>query len=184
MGKVRYCEKCGRMYHIIFSKKCDFCGTKMKLLSKEMKEKYNIFNSSWSKLYSELRMLNTVDGINKIIEKLIFRENEFVMNEISNNPLFSLKDYKKQIENERKEFFETAEYYKNQIYELQAKNLKVIQKEKDKVNFIPKCPICGSTNIKKITITTKATKTVAFGVIGAIDDAGKTHKCENCGSKF
>ena len=27
-------------------------------------------------------------------------------------------------------------------------------------------------------------KTAAFGVVGAIDDAGKTYKCGNCGSKF
>lgn len=49
---------------------------------------------------------------------------------------------------------------------------------------IPKCPICGSTNIKKITIRNRAVKTAVFGVVGAIDDAGKTYKCENCGSKF
>ena len=49
---------------------------------------------------------------------------------------------------------------------------------------IPKCPICQSINIKKITFTKRAVKTAVFGVIGAVDDAGKTYKCENCGSKF
>lgn len=49
---------------------------------------------------------------------------------------------------------------------------------------IPKCPICQSINIKKITFTSRAVKTVFFGAIGAIDDAGKTYRCENCGSKF
>ena len=48
----------------------------------------------------------------------------------------------------------------------------------------PKCPICGSTNIKKITLTKKVVKTAAFGILGAMDDAGKTWKCSNCGSKF
>lgn len=48
----------------------------------------------------------------------------------------------------------------------------------------PKCPICGSTNVNKITIGSRAVKTVMFGVVGAVDDAGKTYKCENCGSKF
>ncbi len=47
-----------------------------------------------------------------------------------------------------------------------------------------KCPICGSTNIKKITLTKKVIKTAAFGVLGAMDDAGKTWICNNCGSKF
>lgn len=49
---------------------------------------------------------------------------------------------------------------------------------------IPKCPICGSTNISRITLTTRAVKTAAFGVVGAVDDAGKTYKCGNCGCKF
>ena len=49
---------------------------------------------------------------------------------------------------------------------------------------IPKCPICQSTNLKKITFTKRAVKTAVFGAVGAIDDAGKTYRCENCGSKF
>ena len=49
---------------------------------------------------------------------------------------------------------------------------------------IPKCPTCGSTDLTKITTGTKVAKTVAFGVVGAISDAGKTWKCNNCGSKF
>ncbi len=49
---------------------------------------------------------------------------------------------------------------------------------------VPKCPICGSTNINKITIGSRAVKTAVFGVVGAVDDAGKTYKCGNCGSKF
>jgi len=48
----------------------------------------------------------------------------------------------------------------------------------------PKYPGCGSTNINKITIGSRAIKTAAFGVIGAVDNAGKTYKCESCGSKF
>ena len=49
---------------------------------------------------------------------------------------------------------------------------------------IPKCPICGSNNIQKITTATRALKTAVFGIAGAVDDAGKTYKCNNCGSKF
>jgi len=49
---------------------------------------------------------------------------------------------------------------------------------------VPKCPICNSANIKKISIGTRAVKTAAFGVYGAVDDAGKTYKCSKCGCKF
>lgn len=49
---------------------------------------------------------------------------------------------------------------------------------------IPKCPICGSTNIHKISIGSRVVKTAAFGVVGVVDDAGRTYKCGNCGGKF
>lgn len=48
---------------------------------------------------------------------------------------------------------------------------------------IPKCPICQSTNLSKITNTSKAMKIAMFGVFG-MGDNGKTWKCNNCGSKF
>lgn len=49
---------------------------------------------------------------------------------------------------------------------------------------VPKCPICGSANINKITVGSRAVKTAVFGVYGAVDDAGKTYKCGKCGCKF
>ena len=66
----------------------------------------------------------------------------------------------------------------------EAKLRQIKSQALDKVTNIPKCPICGSTNINKITLTTRAVKTAAFGVVGAVDDAGKTWKCGNCGSRF
>lgn len=184
MGKVMYCEKCGRVIRPIFGKKCNFCGTKMKVLPEEMKQKYNIFNSNWSNLYSELSMLDTVDGANRRIEELLSRKSEFIMNEVANNPLFSVELYKKQIEENRQSYHETSDYNKKKIRECLNKNIAQIQKEQDRQNCIPTCPICGSSNIKKIAISTRAIKTAALGTIGAIDDAGKTWKCSNCGSKF
>lgn len=82
------------------------------------------------------------------------------------------------------------EYYKKQDEEEQrrleeekiAYELKILSGEG--LPNVPKCPVCGSTSLKKISLTTRAVKTAAFGTIGAIDDAGKTYKCENCGSKF
>lgn len=48
---------------------------------------------------------------------------------------------------------------------------------------IPKCPICGSTNLSKITATQKVGKVALFGLF-AVGDMSKTWKCNNCGSKF
>ena len=47
----------------------------------------------------------------------------------------------------------------------------------------PKCPICQSTNLSKITAVQKAGKIALFGIFG-MGDNGKTWRCNNCGSKF
>lgn len=164
-----YCERCGQVYHIAFSKKCDFCKTKMKLLPEELKYKYHIFVEDWAKTSDE--------------EELLRKEN-FVMGELKNNPIFSMEDYQKQVQKKIELNQRLDDYEKRQILKQQAKNLAKMQQEKDKQNCIPKCPICGSTNINKITIGNRAVKTAVFGVVGAVDDAGKTYKCNNCGSKF
>lgn len=182
MGKVMYCEKCGWVGGVLFGKKCSFCNTKMKILSEEMKQKYNIFNYNWSNLYSELRMLNTVDGAQRRIEELLSRTNEFIMNEVANNSLFSMEDYKKQVEKERQGYYETVEYYNKQIGDRQAKNIAQMQKEKNKINCIPKCPGCGSTNVSKIGIVNRAVSVELVGL--ASNKIGKTHKCNNCGTTW
>lgn len=182
MDEVRYCEKCGYVGHVLFSKKCKNCKIKMKILPEEFKQKYNIFNEDWSKLYSELHMLNTADGAKRRIEELLSRENNFIMNEVSSNSLFSIEDYNKQVENNKQGYYETVEYHSKQIGEQQAKNLARIQKEKDKQNFIPKCPTCGSTNVEKISIGKKAVGGAMFGVLSS--DIRNTMHCKNCGAKW
>lgn len=169
MGKVMYCEKCGRVYYIFISKKCKFCKTKMKLLPEELKYKYHIFVEDWSKISDE---------------EVIQRKENFVFGELINNPIFSLGDYKMQVQKQRQLNKELDEWRKRQALERQRKNIARMQIEKDKQNCIPKCPICGSSNLNKITSSTRAVKTAFFGVVGAVDDAGKTYQCNNCGSKF
>lgn len=141
----------------------------MKLLPEELKYKYHIFVEDWSQTSDE--------------EKLL-REENFVMGELKNNPLFSMEYYQKQIQKQIQLNQRLNEYEKRKMLEQQAKNLARIQKEKDKQNCIPKCPICGSTNVNKITIGSRAAKTAVFGVLGAVDDSGKTYKCGDCGSRF
>ena len=48
---------------------------------------------------------------------------------------------------------------------------------------IPKCPICQSENLSKISTTKKIAKVAMFGIFG-MGDNGKNWKCNNCGSKF
>lgn len=60
--------------------------------------------------------------------------------------------------------------------------LSVMLDNSTKIN-IPKCPICGSSNLEKISTVTKATKIGFFGIFG-MGDLSKTWKCKNCGSRF
>lgn len=48
---------------------------------------------------------------------------------------------------------------------------------------MPKCPICGSVKIHKISMTNKAASALTFGVL-ALGHISKTYKCDICGSKF
>lgn len=46
----------------------------------------------------------------------------------------------------------------------------------------PKCPTCQSTNLKKITVTSKAMNTAMFGLFGT--KRHKTFHCDNCGYEW
>lgn len=169
MGKVMYCEKCGQVYHIMFSKKCDFCGTKMKLLPEELKYKYHIFVEDWPQASDE---------------EVLSRKENFVIGELKDAPIFSMEEYQKQVQKQIQLNQRLNDYEKRKLLEQQAKNLAQMQKEKNKQNCIPKCPVCGSTNVNKISIGSRAVKTAVFGMVGVVADAGNTYKCGNCGSKF
>lgn len=47
---------------------------------------------------------------------------------------------------------------------------------------VPKCPTCSSQNLKKISTTSKAVNTIAFGLLGT--KRNKTFKCLNCGYEW
>lgn len=185
-----FCEKCGDVGYFLFRKKCKNCGIQLRILSEEMKQKYNIFNESWEEIGSKLNgfsngtIIGTINEELELREELISRTDNFVMNELADSPMFSMYEYRVRLAKERKSAKEFADFHHEQSHKRQAKNLARVQKEKDQQDCKPQCPICGSFNIQKITIGSRAAKTAVFGVIGAVDDAGKTYKCENCGSRF
>jgi len=47
---------------------------------------------------------------------------------------------------------------------------------------VPKCPTCGSTNISKIGVISRAVSISFFGL--ASSKIGKTHKCNSCGTTW
>lgn len=47
---------------------------------------------------------------------------------------------------------------------------------------LPKCPICGSTNLKKLTALNRGMSTLVWGL--GSNKIGKTWECQNCKSTF
>lgn len=68
----------------------------------------------------------------------------------------------------------------NPRYNPDLKNIKPqpVQVEKN----IPKCPTCGSTNIEKISTTSKVVGAAMFGLLSKT--AKSQFKCKNCGYKW
>lgn len=64
------------------------------------------------------------------------------------------------------------------------KNTKAIssQKQQNISSNIPKCPTCGSTNIKKITAGQKLGGMIGFGIFSKT--ARSQFECKNCGYKW
>lgn len=184
MAKARYCERCGNVYYPLFwSKKCNFCKAKLKEFPEEMMQKYKIFDESWMELlaklnsYINLSVYGTVEGELSVREELVTRENNFALNELAGNPLFSMEEFERRVQKRRKLDRELTEATDRRRRERFAQT-------SGGTAHMPRCPICGSSDIHKIAIGTRAVKTAAFGIAGAVDDAGKTYKCSNCGSKF
>lgn len=197
---LRWCEVCGNVYDEYDSCRnritCEICGATLdednmtaidyaklseiekdqydeQLLNKiknspffqnDLFQEYNSLDSGrfwsgfrvdkWEKLYTIQKHIDNVKSWRK-----------------ENEPFkpFEPIDRQKAIENTRS----TVEW-----------QLKMEQQQKSSNNNIPHCPICNSQNIKRIALSKRAVKTAVFGIVGALDDSGKTYKCNNCKSKF
>lgn len=91
---------------------------------------------------------------------ILFRE------EISQNSLFQSEEYEKRVEKENrgKQILNTKT-----IYDTKPDN-------------VPKCPTCQSTNITKISATSRALHGVAFGLFSKT--ARSQFECKDCGYKW
>ena len=56
------------------------------------------------------------------------------------------------------------------------------RQEAEKLLNKPKCPTCNSTNLKKISTTSKVVNTAVFGLFGT--KRHKTFHCNNCGYEW
>ena len=77
--------------------------------------------------------------------------------------------------NHRLEIYSEQDIKKDQIERLQ-------NKERIKINNMPKCPTCGSTNIKKISASSKVFGAAMFGLFSKT--ARSQFECQNCHYKW
>lgn len=61
-------------------------------------------------------------------------------------------------------------------------NDELLKNDKVRQGNVPKCPTCQSTNLKKISITSKTVNTALFGLFGT--KRHKTFHCNSCGYEW
>ena len=81
------------------------------------------------------------------------------------------------------EYDEQKSQHEYEAFQRRAQQQRIENNRIEKETHIPKCPICQSTDLSKITTAHKVGKIALFGVFG-MGDNGKTWKCNNCGSRF
>ncbi len=146
---MKYCSKCGRE---LFDKdiKCDKCKSTDFISEKECKE-----------------IIQKINNANIISKKKLFKDPiyKMVYDSIINKP----KDYINY--NIRNNVNESNEEYFNRI------NRHTINNSQNR--NIPKCPTCGSTNIRKMSGVERGASIATFGIFSK--KINKTFKCGNCG---
>lgn len=66
--------------------------------------------------------------------------------------------------------------------EIQKHNDELLENDKMKQVNIPKCPTCGSSNIKRVSGTSKAVSVAMFGLLS--QKVKKHFHCNNCGYEW
>lgn len=83
------------------------------------------------------------------------------------------------------EYIKDNPLFDENIYEQREGKEKLLQQaslDKQKEQNTPKCPTCGSTNVKHISTLNRA---VSIGVFGLFSSKiGKNYECLNCKSKW
>ncbi|MBQ9958152.1 MAG: hypothetical protein IJO89_03800 [Clostridia bacterium] len=104
---------------------------------------------------------------------LTILENKVYAQYIMGNPEKE-KLYQARLQKELEEFENEMKVQEDQV----EQNAKQQNKEEN----LPKCPICGSTNLKKLTALNRGMSTLMWGL--GSNKIGKTWECQNCKSTF
>ena len=93
-------------------------------------------------------------------------EDEFYEKLVKSSPTFDQSCWDRRMENRKRS---DEERYKRMSAEKQQANL-------------PRCPTCSSTNLRKVSTTSKVVNTALFGILGT--KRHKTFHCNNCGYEW
>lgn len=107
----------------------------------------------------------------EVIDSVLTEDEFFTIENLTTNR--KLLDEMVKLKNEDIIEFELKmSQFRNQVQQQKA----VEQPQQN--NNLPHCPTCGSTNIKKITATERATSIMGLGIFSK--KINKTYKCLNC----
>lgn len=177
---MKYCLHCGKIYAESYdeyeNEECMNCGFRL-IEDTTMTEEQFLKLSESEKDEYELRVYN-------ICKQSEFFDETAYKKEHSNleNWYFAFRfDKYEQLSGEKAWTKENELYHdmesKKRVSEAMAKHAGTISSSN-----IPKCPTCSSTNLKKISVTSKVTNTALFGIFGT--KRHKTFHCNNCGYEW
>ena len=153
--KLCYCKKCGRIVLYLFEKDEKICDYC----------KSNVFPIPESFLSSAVSVKEDL-------------KEQFINEYIKSSPEFDQNMFNKREEDAKQH---THDLKKSMTAIEQGK---AILEGKDKGNkFDIECPYCHATNVKKISVSSKAVHTAVFGIFSISRNSKQWH-CEHCGSDF
>ena len=168
--RLYYCPVCGcsaaHRYDVFYCKKCGNNSIE------PMLSKYSI---SYYQNIAEKRFPKKEDGLIHGT-KGMRRFEEILLEEISQNPLFDREKCMNwiRLENEKYDKWQSGEL------DLSVPPIETVTPTKQATT--PKCPVCNSTRLKKISAAKRGLHAWAFGIFSKT--AFSQFECEDCGYKF
>lgn len=176
MGLIKCCE-CGENVSE-YAEKCPKCGCPISIIKqKENEDKFVMIAPSGEKI--------DLTGFEDIISESDLQNTRLVLTTLMDDfdvsfgfayniqKMFEFNDYKFP-ENYQQLYDDMCTHVRE---ELDRKNT-----SSNKKTSIPKCPTCGSTNISKISATSKAVSVGLWGIFS--QKVKKQFKCKNCGYEW
>lgn len=163
---MKICSKCNYVNENDSVDICSECGNEMNWIDKSVYENNQRILAQFYEKQKEEKVKK------ELLEKYEndFKERKISLEEIIRYRRMLATDEERRRMNQEDTAREQREKEKRQI------------EQNQKVEFVPKCPTCGSSDIKKISTTAKV---VGAGLFGLFSKTAKSQfECKNCGYKW